>query len=76
MKRLPMNWLNNLKIAIIEQDVDKIGVLCKEMPQLKSKAQLIEAQALIAEAISLTDAKKLDTLKTINKIRQTKAFLV
>ena len=70
-----MIWLNKLKIAIIEEDVIQIGSLTKELPSYDSKQKAEEALALIGEAIKLVDSKKQQTLSSINKIKQTKAFL-
>lgn len=70
-----MIWMNNLKIAIIEEDIAKIETLVKELPDYDSEQRAKEALALIAEAIKLVDAKRRQTLKAMNKIRQTKAYL-
>ena len=70
-----MAWLNSIKIAIIEEDIEKIETLTKELPSFDSKQKAQEALALIGEAIKVVDSEKQKTLKTMKKIRQTKAFL-
>ncbi|HIP30885.1 MAG TPA: hypothetical protein EYG93_01495 [Sulfurospirillum arcachonense] len=70
-----MTWLNSLKIAIIEEDITKIGTLTKELPNYDSKQEAEEALALIGEAIKLVDSKKQKTLEAMKKIKQTKVFL-
>ena len=75
MKRQLMTWLNSLKIAIIEEDITKIGTLTKELPNYDSKQEAEEALALIGEAIKLVDSKKQKTLEAMKKIKQTKVFL-
>ena len=46
-------WLNQLKIAIIEEDVDKMQELFKSMPQFETIEEMKSAQALIKEATNL-----------------------
>jgi len=75
MKKQHMTWLNSLKIAIIEEDIIKISSLTKKLPNYTSKQRAEEALALIGEAIKLVDNKKIETLESMNKIKQTKAYL-
>ena len=70
-----MTWLNELKVAIIEEDIIKIGSLTKEIPSYDSKQKAEEALALIGEAIKLVDDKKQQTLASMSKIKQTKSYL-
>jgi len=75
MKKQLMQWLNNLKIAVIENDITAIGNLIKNMPKIDDLHQAKESLALIKEAISLVEVEKEKALKTMQKIKQTKAFL-
>jgi len=70
-----MRWLNSLKISVINNDINNIGKLINEMPNITELAEAKEALALIKEAITIVDMEKQNTLNTLNKIKQTKAFL-
>ena len=70
-----MKWLNSLKVAIIEENIDQIEALTSELPDFDSKQRAEEALALISEAINIVSDHKSKTLVAMNKIKQTKAFL-
>jgi len=70
-----MKWLNNLKIAIIERNITVIGKLITKVPEIKEIDKAQEALALINEAIFIVEEEKSKALVTMNKIKQTKAFL-
>ena len=70
-----MIWLNNFKIAVIEEDIEKIGTLITEVPKFDTKTRAEEALALVKEATIIVDLYKSKTLKSMNKLKQTKAFL-
>ncbi len=75
MRRLPLKWLNDLKLAIINQEINNIGELMKNIPSIEEMDEATEALALINEAIAIVEKERERTLKTMNKIKQTKAFL-
>lgn len=70
-----MKWMNDFKIAIIEENIENIESLINSMPEFKDKMSAKEALALIHEATNLVNSYKLKALDSMNKIRQTKAFL-
>jgi len=70
-----MNWITDLKLAIIDKNISNIGKLIKEVPKIDDMAKAQEALALINEAINIVDNEKEETLRSMNKIKQTKAFL-
>lgn len=75
MKKQPMKWMNNLKIAVIENDITAIGKLIQNVPEINDLDQAKESLALIKEAILIVELEKEKTLKTMQKLKQTKAFL-
>lgn len=75
MKRLVMTWINNLKIAIIEENTQAIGSIIKDLPEFKTLEEAKQALALIGKAIEIVDDHKKKTSETMNKIRKAKAFL-
>ena len=43
-------WLNDLEIAIIERDAEKIGALMDTSPRLTTAKEIEKGQYLLAEA--------------------------
>jgi len=70
-----VNWLNNLKIAVVDKNIENIGMLITNVPYITNMNEAQEALALINQAISIVEDEKLKTLEIMNKIKQTKAFL-
>ncbi len=70
-----MNWLTDLKLAVIQKDITSIGKLIKNIPNISDIAKANEALALINEAINIVEDEKSKALITMNKLKQTKAFL-
>jgi len=70
-----MSWINDLKIAVIEEDIDNITAITDSLPKFKDMNDAKEALTLIQEAIKIVKNKKEETLDIMNKIKQTKAFL-
>jgi len=70
-----MSWINDLKIAVIEEDIENITAIADSLPKFKDINEAKEALNLIQEAIKIVKSKKEETLDIMNKIKQTKAFL-
>ncbi len=70
-----MTWTNNLKVAIIEEDMDSISKALNGLPNFEDLDEAKEALSLIQTAINLAKEKKKETLETMNKIKKTKEFL-
>ena len=70
-----MQWPNNLKIAVIENDIVTIGKLIQEVPAFEDIDDAREALALIQESMKLVDEEKTKMIETMKKMKQTKAFL-
>ncbi len=71
-----MQWMNNLTIAIIEEDCNKIGELINSVPKIEDIATAKRALILITQALFIMEKAKRETLQTMQKIKQTKAFLL
>jgi len=67
--------LNNLKIAVVDKNIENIGMLITNVPYITNMNEAQEALALINQAISIVEDEKLKTLEIMNKIKQSKAFL-
>ena len=70
-----MSWINNLKTAVIEKDIQNITEITDTLPQFEDINEAEEALSLIQEAIKIVKNKKQETLNIMNKIKQTKTFL-
>ena len=68
-------WLDELKIAIINKEYEKLDALCTSMPHFSGIEETIEAQALIKEALILVKDEKDKTGEFMKKIKKQSAFL-
>ena len=68
-------WMNNLTIAIIEEDCMQIGKLMDCVPKVEDISTAKKSLILIAQALIILEKAKNDTFQTMQKIKQTKAFL-
>jgi len=73
-------WLNELKIAIIEKNTDKLNTLMQSLPQLSDAKEIDEALHLLQEATSLveglrdaTQASMIQMQKNIKFLKSTQA---
>ncbi len=74
-KYTKMNWLDSLKIAIIQKDSDKAFELTQNLPQFESLEDMLEAQELISQVITLLEEDKEETKKQMQQIKAAKKFL-
>ena len=70
-----MFWINSLKVAIIEKDIQSISDITSSLPKFYNLREAEEALSLIREAIKIVETQKNETLSIMNKIKQTKFFL-
>ncbi len=68
-------WLNNLKIAIIEKDTDKINKLLDNLPELEKAQEIEEAIYLLREASELLHTLKDETSRSMAQIKKNLQFL-
>jgi hypothetical protein len=71
---LKHEWLRDFKIALIESDLKRLGSLQREMPTFESKDELMEAQALIAQAIELFRTENDKTKATMEQMKKAIKF--
>lgn len=73
-----MPWTNKFKAALLQKDgEEKITALMREVPkEFASIEEMEEVRDLIGEAIPRIQAKKAQTLKTMNEIKKAKKFLL
>ena len=70
-----MSWINELKTAVIEEDIQNITKITDTLPRFEDIDEAEKALSLIREAIRIVKEKRRETLDIMNKIRQTKTFL-
>jgi uncharacterized protein YukE len=70
-----MKWLKSFKIAVIEEDINSIDKLLKDIPEFKKIEDMREAYTLIGEAKRKFEAEQLRIQKKMNKMQQAKKFL-
>ena len=70
-----MQWLNSLKLAVINKDIESIHQHIKQIPQITDMANAQEALALIKQSIDIVDSEKAKALEIMEKLRKTKAFI-
>jgi len=73
-------WLNELKIAIIEKNTDKLNTLMDSLPELSDAKEINQALHLLKEATSLveglrdaTEASMIQMKKNIKFLKSTQA---
>ena len=68
-------WLNQLKVAIVEKNTDKLNELMENLPQLESQEDLDSAICLLKEATSLLTSLRDDTKTSMIQIEKSIKFL-
>lgn len=67
-------WLNKLKIAIAEEDIESIGRLFEKQLPKATQDELVQAAHLASEALALIEREKNALAGTINKIKTAREF--
>ena len=68
-------WLNKLKIAVIEKNIDAIDALLADLPTFKSIEEMNEAQYLFKEVEKLLTSLKDETQTSMQQINKNLTFL-
>ena len=68
-------WLKELKIALIEKNIDKLDELMENLPELNKAEDIEKALSLIAEAKSLVQGLRDNTFFAMQKIQKNINFL-
>ncbi|WP_373072024.1 hypothetical protein [Sulfurimonas sp.] len=68
-------WVNDLQIAIIEKDTDKLDELLETLPEFKSKEEMEKAAYLLKEALALLYKLKDQTSVSMKQIKKNIDFL-
>lgn len=68
-------WLQELKLALIHENVKELDRLTKSIPSLSSLEELNVAVSLMSQARELIMQKKSETLLVMQNIQKNKRFL-
>ncbi len=68
-------WLNQLKIAVVEKNIDKINELMDNIPQLEKQEEIENAIYLLKEATNLVQNLKDNTKKSMIQMKKNITFL-
>ena len=68
------NYLNNLKAAIINQDIKRLKEILKEEPSFKNLEEAKEIQVYFKEALKLIQEKRDKLFKDMQKIKKLKNY--
>lgn len=79
-KSTPMNWLNELKIALISKDSAKAGVAVDNLPSQEELAkysleELEETKEILAQIITMLESQQNQVKSQILHIKAAKKFL-
>ncbi|PZT48758.1 hypothetical protein B6S12_02640 [Helicobacter valdiviensis] len=70
-----MNWLNELKIAYLNKNDERLSQLLDNTPMLKTREEMFEALAILEQITSYAKAQKDALWIEMKKLKQTKQFL-
>ncbi len=70
-----MDWLSDLKIAIVSKEPQKISALIDRVPDFKKVEEMQEALYLIKEAYAVMNELKSETLVQREQIKKNIDFL-
>lgn len=68
-------WLNQLKIAIVEKDIDTLNILLEDIPQLEKAEDIDSAICLLKEAESLIMNLQNDTEIAMKQMKKNIDYL-
>ncbi len=68
-------WLKELKIAIVEKNIDKLGSLVGNLPDLESSQEIDEALHLIKAATLLLEKLRDETKISLTQMKKNIDFL-
>ena len=69
------DWLKEFEIAVINEDLTLLVTLSNEAPSDLHEDLFPRAKALIDRAITLFEAKRDETLKSLNALKKSKEYV-
>lgn len=71
----PRMWLNQLKIAVVQKDMELLSSLLDDIPTLEDAKDIETALYLLQEAASITQQLKDETATSMTQIKKNIDFL-
>lgn len=71
---MPINWLNDLKIAILEKNYEKIDKLASSLPNFETLSELLCASDLVLEAKELLINEQKELQKAMIDLKKQRSF--
>lgn len=68
-------WLNQLKIAVSQKDIELLGSLLSDIPNLTDKEELDSAIVLLAQAKEIIQELQNETAASMKQIKKNLEFL-
>ncbi len=68
-------WLTDLKLAIINKELESLEKLGSEIPVFSEDDNLQEALALIKQASKILQAERVSIKRSLENIKKTKEYL-
>ncbi|AWI33570.1 hypothetical protein LS72_007030 [Helicobacter apodemus] len=70
-----MNWLNELKVAYLNRNDNKINELLDNLPTLTTRDEIFEALTIMEQITEYAKTQKQQLSQEMRKLKQTKKFL-
>ncbi len=71
-----MDWIEQFKIALIEEDEERLNALIGSMPRFEDLETLVQVQRLVAQALELFEQRKKEIAGRMREIELSRKFLV
>ncbi len=69
-------WLTDLKLAIINEELESLEKLGREIPSFSKDDNITEAFTLIKQASKILQSERLNIKKQMESIKKTKEYLL
>lgn len=68
-------WLHKLKIAVVEQDIERLNLLMDDLPHLETDEEIESALCLLREATHLVENLRDQTQTSMKQMQKNIDFL-
>lgn len=69
-----MNWLEDFKIALIEEDEERLSSLISNLPRFEKREEMESAMRMIEQGRALFEEKKHRLAKEMKELEMSKKF--
>ncbi len=68
-------WLNKLKVAVVQKDVELLETLLDDLPEVQDSKEIEEALYLLKEAVQIIQQLKDETATSMQQMKKNIDFL-